>query len=128
MKIRVKLVIFAIHKLDGMVAISKYIPTRRLPITTLDEESVNSYSECLEMFSRLTGVDPQWGSLIFKQETVHEYNDDGEKMFDIVYSVYLEGMTSLKDDYDWMSLSEIDGGGIFIPDYELIKYLGSKRF
>ncbi len=122
-QLRAKLVIFSN---PNYVVVEK--KDESLP--DFDENSINGQKTTKEIvkdfFQDITSVNPDWPGLIFNQSLVIESFEGAERVIDIVYSLYLEGQTDLKNDHwQYKKIEDLDENS---PHYNIIREVGMKRY
>ena len=124
-QIQSKLAIFAMEKYDGYVLVDE--DQNSLPAKRLNEKEIlTTLQLAKQLFSNLTNISPTWPTLIFSLGLTQETPTASCHEVNLVYSVYLERLVSVKDQKcKWVKISELTKDFL---DYNVILELGKKRY
>lgn len=114
MLVQAKLIIVAPSKLDAYIVLDK---NKELPRVEINDNSEWHVTLIEKLFESITKISKKWPTLIYKQCCVNE-SLVGYKSIDIYYTVSLEGLHSITDEYGWYKVSESED----IGDIAFIKY------
>lgn len=98
-----------------------------IPMFYLDDSAKSCERIIREQLENITGISVSW-TLPCRQEGAFESYEGKERIIHIVYSIYLDGKQSLRDEisYRWMTLAELDRIGSEFNN--IVRYISTKRF